>query len=230
MGSRQDESLRGEEVVMTCAEFQRMLPEIIDAGGDAEQEKHLNSCPVCSDLVQDLRYIAEQAKLLVPMEDPSPRVWEGINNALEREGMVRPRRGAGRFRTATVLAPSRWSTAGGLVALAAVLLIGVGLLSYRRATSTPAQPNQVAGAPTTPAAAADPDADDDAKLIAHIQKTAPALASTYDENLKSVNSYIAAVRRRIRENPDDDQARDYLMRAYDQKAMLYSMAMERTLE
>lgn len=79
---------------MTCAEFQRALPNIIDAGGDAEQEAHLSSCPVCSDLVQDLRYIAEQAKLLVPMMDPSPRVWDGINNALEREGLVRP--GGGR--------------------------------------------------------------------------------------------------------------------------------------
>ena len=215
---------------MTCAEFQRVLPEIIDAGGDAEQEKHLSSCPVCSDLVQDLRYIAEQAKLLVPMEDPSPQVWEGIHNALEREGMVRPRRGTGRFRTATVLAPSRWSTVGGLAALAAVLLIALGLLSYHRTTTTQAQPAQAAATPPAPAASADPDADDDAKLIAHLQKTAPALASTYDENLKSVNSYIAAVRRRIRENPGDDQARDYLMRAYDQKAMLYSMAMERTLE
>jgi len=213
---------------MTCAEFQRVLPEIIDAGGNEEQESHLKSCPVCSDLVQDLRYIAEQAKLLVPMEDPNPRVWDGINNALEREGLVRPRRGTGRFRTATVLAPSRWSTVGGLAAIAAVLVIAVGLLSFRRATNQPA--TSVTTAPAASAAASDQDSDDDAKLIAQLQKTAPALASTYNENLKSVNSYIAAVRQRIREKPDDDQAREYLMRAYDQKAMLYSMAMERAIE
>jgi hypothetical protein len=213
---------------MTCAEFQRVLPEIIDAGGNEEQENHLKSCPVCSDLVQDLRYIAEQAKLLVPMEDPSPQVWDGIQNALEREGMVRPRRGTGRFRTATVLAPSRWSTVGGLAAIAAVLVIAVGLLSFRRTTNQPA--TAVTTAPPASAAASDQDADDDAKLIAQLQKTAPALASTYNENLKSVNSYIAAVRQRIREKPDDDQAREYLVRAYDQKAMLYSMAMERAIE
>ena len=47
---------------------------------------------VCSDLVADLRYIAEAAKLLVPMEDPSPRVWNGIQESLEREGMVKPAR------------------------------------------------------------------------------------------------------------------------------------------
>ena len=74
---------------MTCAEFQRVLPYIIDAGGDAGQEQHLRECAVCADLVADLRYIADQAKLLVPMEDPSPRVWEGLQKSLEREGLVK---------------------------------------------------------------------------------------------------------------------------------------------
>ena len=59
---------------MNCAQFQKDLPEIIEGGGTAEQKQHLASCAVCADLVQDLKYIAEQAKLLVPMEDPSPRV------------------------------------------------------------------------------------------------------------------------------------------------------------
>ena len=69
---------------MNCADFQRVLPYIIENGGDAEQEEHLKSCPVCRDLVADLKYIAEAAKLLVPMEDPDPRVWEGIQKQLER--------------------------------------------------------------------------------------------------------------------------------------------------
>ena len=74
---------------MTCSEFQAVLPEIIEAGGDPEQEAHLDKCAVCSDLVRDLRYIAEVAKLLVPMEDPDPRVWDGIQKSLEREGLIK---------------------------------------------------------------------------------------------------------------------------------------------
>jgi hypothetical protein len=73
---------------MTCVEFQKALPYIIDTGGDAEHQAHLQSCSVCSDLVADLRYIAEQAKLLVPMEDPPTKVWEGIQRGLEREGLT----------------------------------------------------------------------------------------------------------------------------------------------
>ncbi len=74
---------------MTCAEFQKVLPYIIETGGAPKQEEHLRSCKVCADLVADLRYIAEQAKLLVPMEEPSPRVWDGIRSSLDQEGAGR---------------------------------------------------------------------------------------------------------------------------------------------
>jgi hypothetical protein len=40
--------------------------------------------------VNDLRYIAEQAKLLVPMLEPSPKVWDGIEEKLKSEGLVKP--------------------------------------------------------------------------------------------------------------------------------------------
>ena len=80
----------GERKKMTCAEFQEVLPYIFESGGDASEMEHLKTCPVCSDLVKDLRYIADQAKLLLPLRDPSPQVWDNIQNSLEREGLVRP--------------------------------------------------------------------------------------------------------------------------------------------
>jgi hypothetical protein len=80
----------GREKPMNCAEFQRDLPLIIDTGGNPQQEEHLRDCVVCRDLVSDLRYIADQAKLLVPMEDPSPRVWDGIEKKLKLEGLAKP--------------------------------------------------------------------------------------------------------------------------------------------
>lgn len=76
---------------MTCADFQRGLPEIFESGSTTEQDEHLKNCPVCADLVADLKYIAEQAKLLVPMHDPSPRVWDGIQESLEKEGLMKSR-------------------------------------------------------------------------------------------------------------------------------------------
>ena len=78
---------------MNCSQFQKALPHIMESGGNAEETAHLESCAVCSDLVQDLRYIADSAKLLLPMREPGPRVWAGIREALERKDWCSPRRG-----------------------------------------------------------------------------------------------------------------------------------------
>lgn len=106
---------------MTCAEFQRVLPYIIDTGGNAEQEEHLRHCPVCADLVADLKYIADQAKLLVPMEDPSPRVWEGLQKSLEREGLVKSAP-ARRLLLRLHLGDWQWFVTGAVIVL---LLAGI---------------------------------------------------------------------------------------------------------
>src|SRR3954470_14759543 len=116
---------------MTCGEFQKVLPYIIESGGNAEEEAHLKECHVCSDLVQDLRYICEQAKLLVPMEEPPPQVWDGIRGSLEREGLVKkPARARGRLLGNQLQVP--W-----IAIIAAVALVFGGLALYRRAQQQP---------------------------------------------------------------------------------------------
>ena len=85
-----DSRERRREEPMNCAEFQSDLPLIIDSGGSPAHDQHLRDCDVCRDLVNDLRYIADQAKLLVTMEEPSPRVWNGIEEKLKLEGLMKP--------------------------------------------------------------------------------------------------------------------------------------------
>lgn len=80
--------ITGREKNMSCTDFQKDLPQIIDTGGTEAHTEHLKSCETCRDLVNDLRYIAEQAKLLVSMNDPSPRVWAGIEEKLKHEGLL----------------------------------------------------------------------------------------------------------------------------------------------
>ena len=79
---------------MTCAEFHELLPGLIDSG-DIDQHPHLTECDNCRALVRDLRYIAEQAKLLLPMRDPSPAVWNNIEQSLQKEGLVTRKSEAG---------------------------------------------------------------------------------------------------------------------------------------
>lgn len=71
---------------MTCAEFQERLPELFESGEDLSKNEHLKTCENCAALVRDLEYIAQQAKLLLPLHDPSPAVWENIQSALRNDG------------------------------------------------------------------------------------------------------------------------------------------------
>ena len=70
---------------MSCAEFQERLPELFESGEDLKNDFHLATCATCNSLVEDLQYIAQQAKLLLPIHDPSPEVWNNIQSALKRE-------------------------------------------------------------------------------------------------------------------------------------------------
>ena len=68
-----------------CDGFQRQLPELFDSEQDLSAHAHLQTCKNCSALVRDLEYIAAQAKLLLPIHDPSPAVWDNIQHALSSE-------------------------------------------------------------------------------------------------------------------------------------------------
>jgi hypothetical protein len=70
---------------MTCAEFQDALPELFETQSDLSGHEHLKSCENCAALVRDLQYIASQARLLLPIHDPSPGVWDHIQQAIRQD-------------------------------------------------------------------------------------------------------------------------------------------------
>jgi len=198
---------------MTCAEFQRVLPYIIDAGGDASQEQHLRECAVCADLVADLKYIADQAKLLVPMEDPSPRVWEGLQKSLEREGLVKSAP-ARRSLLGLPLKDWGWGAAG---AAAVILLAGI----FFTRTTTPSDGPKTAAVANPATRQTDVE---DQQILDTVAQLSPDVRESYRQGLSDVNTYIQDAERSVKENPDDEAARQFLMQAYQQKAMLYQMA------
>jgi hypothetical protein len=218
---------------MTCAEFQAVLAYIIDNGGNAEQQEHLRQCAVCSDLVSDLKYIAEQAKLLVPMMDPSKKVWDGIKSSLEREGLVKDS-ARGSLLGSTPL--TRWGPANWLLPVAAALLVAVGLLYYQnrtggqQATLQPSSDNaadaSIQAAPLQSASMGDVQ---DQQMLSEVAAHVPVLSQSYQQDLQRVNAYIADARSLVSRNPDDEESRQALMEAYQQKAMLYNMAMRHSL-
>ena len=57
----------------------------------------------------------------------------------------------------------------------------------------------------------------------------PALSQAYQLGLQRVNAYIADARTLVASNPDDEESRQALLEAYQQKAMLYNMAMQHSM-
>jgi hypothetical protein len=211
---------------MTCAEFQQVLPEMIDGEARGEHALHLRACRNCSSLVADLRAIASGAKLLCAADEPSPRVWANLERTLETEGLIRTPQQVGGVLTT----PSRsWWFAAWLVPAMAMLVLGIAMI-LRNSTATLRQnaeqvsPQTVLSAQPRVAAVADVDEE---PLLGHMS---PAARARYEDSLRTVNAFIQDAQASLNANPDDEVARHFLMDAYAQKAMVYELAMDRSLQ
>src|SRR5512146_644175 len=65
----------------------------------------------------------------------------------------------------------------------------------------------------------------DQQVLSEVAAHAPALSQAYQVELQRVNAYIADARSLVVSNPDNEDNRQALLEAYQQKAMLYNMAM-----
>src|SRR5947209_7983067 len=205
---------------MDCSGFQSRLPEFMESGGSPEEKRHFESCAICSDLVEDLRYIAEAAKLLVPMEEPSPKVWDGIQTSLRREGLLRPAGGPERLEPFLISSAARshfYRWAG----VTAALVIVLALIAYQAILrNQPAPMSHNAGS----AVFTSTFDDSDQQLLSQLSARAPAMRPSYEKSLSSVNDYIRDARQAAQENPNDSDAQNQLLKAYEQKDALYQMA------
>lgn len=214
---------------MTCDEFQRVLPEL-EGSHSLEQDEHLKICSRCSHLIADLNAISQEARLLAEDEEPSPRVWNRLEIALRQEGLIRE------SRPQQVPSPAR--TAGWkpvwLMPLAASFLIIFGLLLYQRGGIQPQTAKSSAASPALsarlhPLAPASVMPAEQDELLKIVEARAPAMRAAYESEFRAVNAYIRDAELSARSNPNDEIAQQYLNNAYEQRAMVYEMAMDHGL-
>jgi hypothetical protein len=217
---------------MNCAEFQEILPEMFEGGRTAEQESHLESCPMCSGLVADLDLISREARQLQEVAEPNPRVWNSIEIALRQEGIIRD------SRLGPALVPSkprRWNMAW-LAPVAAVVLVGFGIVIYQRGSAdqklsahldTP-PPAAIANLQTGQEPSTINNSEDD-QLLAAVASRSPAMQAQYASNLQNVNAYIKDAEESAQADPNDEEAQQIVMDAYEQRATVYEMALDRSL-
>jgi hypothetical protein len=215
---------------MNCTEFQELLPEEFEGGRTAEQELHLRSCPVCSGLVTDLELIASEARQLQEVADPSPRVWASIEITLRQEGIIRD---AQLGPSLVPARPQRWSMAW-LAPVAALVLVAFGIVIYQRGPADsrlsvkqdtqapPALTNLQTEKKTSTA-------NEDEQLLAAVASRSPAMQAQYASNLQNVNAYIKDAEESAQADPNDEEAQQIVMDAYEQRATVYEMALDRSL-
>jgi hypothetical protein len=211
---------------MTCVELQQSLAETED-GSTAEQRAHLKSCPSCSALVEELALIIASAPALLETGEPSPRVWNSIEIQLRQEGLIRPQHPKGSTipSLAASASISRWGWARLLVpATALLVLIGIYVNQRSRVPQQVAlEPPRAITSDTTLAGL------NDDELLQEVSNQSPAVKAQYTDNLRRVNDYIADAKRSVDADPNDEEARRSLMEAYQQKSMLFELAVDRSL-
>ena len=207
---------------MNCQEFQASLPYMIESGGNVQEEEHLRTCPACAELVQDLQYIAQQAKLLLPMHDPSPRVWQGIEQSLHRQGVAQEGRTSLAGQITTLSHIKSWTPLGWLMAFAAVAVFAFLLLNYK-----PQLPSSTVSEQNTASQSAT--GDEDQQVLERVAAEPQDVRRAYERSLHDVNAYIADAQQAVDRDPQDTAARARLLDAYQQKEVLYQMATARAL-
>ncbi len=206
---------------MTCVELQKILAEIEDVSSP-EQRAHLKNCPACSALVNDLALIVSAAPGLREADEPSPRVWNSIAIALRQEGLIRAPKPA---RSLLPAFGTRWAWARWAAPAAAMLLIAVGVYVRQHSLATELA-RHVSSAPPPPAVVA---GLNDQDFLQEVADNTPQIRAEFESGLRSVNESIRDAESVVSENPNDEDARRSLLDAYQQKAMLFEMAMDRSL-
>jgi hypothetical protein len=214
---------------MQCKDFEQVIEESGLVQLSEAAHAHAAGCPSCTALVEDFSAILHAARQIPSEVEPPARVWVALQAQLEAEGIIRQPK---------IVIPSEtapwWQGFGRLIrgrVLATASLAGLVLIAgvYRMQRSDnggqpPLGPEPFAETATT--------LDQEEQLLGPMQ-TVSTLGATSNvdnalrENLATVNAFIKDCRQRLREEPNDPMAREYLSTAYQQKAEILAAMMER---
>jgi hypothetical protein len=88
-----------------------------------------------------------------------------------------------------------------------------------------AKPAEVVASAAKPAV--EPDSAEDQQFLSVVSTRAPSMRATYEDQLQKVNANIREVQDYLVRYPADADARQQLLDAYQQKALLYQIALDR---
>jgi hypothetical protein len=208
---------------------------------------HAATCSACSNLIADFSAILSVAERLPAEVEPPTRVWVSLRNQLEAEGIIKTD-----LEEVVVAQPSWWESLsrilrGRALATAAVGLViaGAAYIQIRDGKighNVPPRDVAVVQPQPEPIVSTEPLAEtgqtlrqEEQQVVIHTARQAGGFSNTsidrvddaLRQNLASLNLFIEDCRHRLKENPNDELAREYLSVAYQQKAELLSAMLDR---
>ena len=222
---------------MQCEQFEQIL-EQQDLGALPKPAlAHMESCAACRALTADFGAIHDAASEL-GAEDVAPpeRVWISLRNQLEAEGLIHAA-----LADSPASRPARagwWAVfqrpaiAGAFLGLA---LAAAGSVSYlSNIPRTAVQSQLTVPVETSPVPSADSVFKEEVLSVGNdaipgLQRQDTAVTDSIRRNLQIVDKFIAICEKNVREQPDNQMAREYLYGAYQQKAELLATATSRSM-
>jgi len=206
---------------MQCSDFQDHLDQWMEGDHSAEAQAHARTCDACRELAADLEDIRAAGRAMGEAEPP-PRVWAAIRAQLEEEHLVGARGWRGWLPSFGISWPRpAVATATLAVLVAGAFLLGIEARNYNNlqrwtegteALTQPIQANL---------------GNFELHEVSALHGPNQAVNASFQKNLRIVDNYIAMCEKSVREEPENELARDYLYDAYQQKADLLAQMSER---
>jgi hypothetical protein len=182
---------------------------------------HLSGCSSCRNLLADLTSIVATAHLLPAEVEPPARVWTSLRVQLEEEGIIRSAATRSRWLNfSEFFRPRVFATA-----TVGLLIIAAAALQFQRPAAQPTEArNAYENLYQDTSLTLN---NDEAHLPAMQLASSTGTDISLRQNLDIVDKFIVDCEQRVKEQPQDELTREYLSGAYQQKAELISVMMER---
>jgi hypothetical protein len=210
-----------------CNSFLERLDQSMEGERSPVTEAHIRGCVECSNLIADLNSIRETASTLDAADpEPSARVWTALRAQLEDEGLIHAARPDGAEAVKSWLKGTFGVRPRPLLAgayLGALIAVGFALSgssSLRNDSDLWMSRTQRSTQPLSASLETEED------TISAMTTTNPVVTASLRKSLAVIDNNIALCEKSVREEPQNEFARDYLYEAYQQKADLIAQVTE----
>lgn len=210
---------------MHCTEFELKYGDLGRAAIPAAAAQHLNECAACRGVAAEIDVIRAAARQLsIAPQEPPARVWSNLRARLRAEGIIR---GQATVSSGwdSILAWLRRPYVVGVYAALALLAIG---MTWQPSNGSEATESASLAGTQLSATQRNLDAMEKAFTSGAPQSTS-AVDVALRKNLSVVDNFIAVCEKAVKQEPQNEVARQYLYGAYQQKAELLNTAMEHSL-